>query len=117
MQSSGKMEKISQKLMDYYQEGNRFDAILASDDELAIGALKFAKSAGLKVPEDLSIIGCNNSVLSVCCSPELSSIDNKCELLCVNTVASLMRVLDGGEAVKRTVLSTQYVDRDTVKKL
>ena len=115
LQSGGKMEKISQKLMDYYQEGNRFDAILASDDELAIGALKFAKSAGLKVPEDLSIIGCNNSVLSICCEPELSSIDNKCENICVNTAAALMHVLDGMKVAHKTELSTEYIQRGTTR--
>lgn len=117
LQSEGKMEKISQQIAAYYQADHPFDAILASDDELAIGALKFAKSSGIRVPEELSIIGCNNSVLSLCCSPELSSIDNKCELLCIHTVASLMRVLEGREAIKKTVVSTQYVDRDTVRKI
>ncbi len=116
LQCEGKMEKIRHKVASYYDDGHHFDAILACDDELAIGALKFAKSSGIKVPEELSIIGCNNSVLSLCCSPELSSIDNKCELLCIHTVASLMRVLEGREAIKKTVVSTQYVERGTVRK-
>ncbi len=115
LQSNGKMEQIKEDLIQYYGEGNRFDGILASDDELAIGALKFAKAASLTVPEELSIIGCNNSVLSICCEPELSSIDNKCEIICVNTVATLMRVLDGQKASHKTILATEYIQRGTTK--
>ena len=78
--------------------------------------MKFAKETGIKIPEELAVIGCNNSVLSICSSPELSSIDNKCELLCINTVSSLMRLLEGQEAVQKTVLSTDYIPRGTTKR-
>lgn len=115
LQSNGRMEQIKENLIAYYDKGHRFDAILASDDELAIGALKFAKTVSLKIPEELSIIGCNNSVLSICCEPELSSIDNKCEIICVNTAATLMRVLEGQKASHKTVLATEYIQRGTTK--
>ena len=111
----GKMEQIKHQLITYYQKGHEFDSVLACDDELAIGAIKFAKETRIRIPDELGVIGCNNSVLSICCSPELSSIDNKCEMLCINTISSLMRVLDGQEAAQRTVLSTEYIPRGTTK--
>ncbi len=46
-----------------------FDAVFATEDGLAIGALKYAKMRSLSVPRDISIIGYNNSELSVCCDP------------------------------------------------
>ena len=51
----------------------KFDSVVASDDGLAVGAIKYANAKLLKVPEDLCITGFNNSVLSTCCEPELSS--------------------------------------------
>ena len=116
LQCNGKMGQIKRQLISYYKEGHAFDGVLACDDELAIGAMKFAKETGIKIPEELAVIGCNNSVLSICSSPELSSIDNKCELLCINTVSSLMRLLEGQEAVQKTVLSTDYIPRGTTKR-
>ncbi|MGN0658983.1 MAG: LacI family DNA-binding transcriptional regulator [Emergencia sp.] len=115
-QSGGKMEKIRESLTELSSRGISFDAVLAADDEMALAALKFAQKAGIRVPEELAVIGCNNSVLSICCSPELSSVDNKCEMLCINTVATLMRVLDGNEAVHKTVLSTEFIERGTTLK-
>ena len=38
-----------------------FDSVVATDDGLAIGALKYANVKGLKVPDDIEIAGYNNS--------------------------------------------------------
>ena len=70
-----------------------FDAILTSDDSLAVGAVKFAYKHGIKVPDELEIVGYNNSVLANCTEPELSSIDSKVEQLSSNAVDLLMEVL------------------------
>ncbi len=114
-QSCGKIDKIRKDLEEIYEKGNRFDAVLASDDELALAALKFAQDKQLRIPQDIQIIGCNNSVLSISCTPEMTSIDNKCEMLCINTVATLMRVLDGRTAAHRTVISSDFIVRETTK--
>ena len=113
-QSDGKMEQIKNNLRKLWEAEAGFDAVLATDDELALAAIKFAQCSNLRIPADLSVIGCNNSVLSLCCRPELSSVDNKCEMLCVNTVATLMRVLDGKEAAHKTVVSTDLIERGTI---
>ena len=56
-----------------WQEGLKFDAVLTSSDALAAGAVKFALEAKLKIPQEISIIGYNNSILSHCTTPELTS--------------------------------------------
>lgn len=115
LQSNEKIERIKDDIIEFADSGNQFDAILACDDEMAMAALKYAKEKNRDVPSDLMIIGCNNSVLSICCTPELSSIDNKCEMLCINTVTSLMQVLDGRKPSQKTVLSTEYIPRNTTR--
>ena len=45
--------------------------------------VKYAQKNQLDIPGDLSIIGYNNSMLVNCCDPELTSIDNKLETLCL----------------------------------
>ena len=70
-----------------------FDAVFASDDGLAVGALKYAKARGLRVPEDVSIIGYNNSELSISCDPELTTVDSRVERLCRIIIDSMMLLL------------------------
>ena len=76
-------------------EGLKFDAVSAAEDILAVGAIKYAKEKKLSIPKDLSIIGYNNSILSTCAEPELTSIDNHVKTLSLSTVGTLMRVLNG----------------------
>lgn len=72
-----------------------FDSVVATDDGLAIGALKYVKAKGLDVPADISIAGYNNSQLAVSCEPELTSVDNHLEKICDDTVDFMLRVLQG----------------------
>ena len=89
-----------------------FDAIVASDDAMAIGALKYMLQSGKKVPDDVSIIGYNSSSLCICTTPELTSIDNHVETVCKNTVDRLLEVLQGD----KTVSHRQIFDCDLVKR-
>lgn len=81
------------------QENLDFDSVIATDDGLAIGALKYARIKGMRVPEDVCIIGYNNSQLSVGCEPELTSVDNHLEKLCNDTIDNMLKVLQGEEDV------------------
>jgi len=101
------IEKISKK--------SSFDAVIASEDALAIGALKYAYKNELNVPNDLSIIGYNNSLLSTCSTPTLTSIDNKLETQTHQLVRTLMGVLNDEEMPKRSIFSGTLIKRETTK--
>ncbi len=88
-----------------------FSGVITADDTLAIGAYKYALNNGFRIPEDLSIIGYNNSMLVNCCNPELTSIDNKLENLCQQLITTLMGVLGGGEMPQKTVFSGELIIR------
>ena len=100
-------------LSDLYNEGTAYDAILTSEDCLAVAAVKFAGTAGLRVPEDLEIVGYNNSLLGICTEPELSTLDNHVETLSITTVNTLMRVLQGADVPNKTMISNDFIVRGT----
>lgn len=93
--------------------GLNFDAVICAEDSLAIAAMKYCRQNGRRVPEDVSIIGYNNSTLAICCEPELTSIDNHVETLCTTTVSNLMHVLNGSAVPGRTTLSNDLILRGT----
>ena len=72
-----------------------FDAVIASDDAMAVGALKYVHQINKSIPEDVNVVGFNNSELCVCCYPEMSSIDSQEEELSEIAVDSLIKVLAG----------------------
>lgn len=106
---------MTQTLVNASKRGAKFHGVVAADDNLAMAALKYAKLKNLNVPEDFSIIGYNNSILTTCCDPELTSIDNKLETLCQQLITSLMGVLAGNDIPKRTLFSGELVKRGTTR--
>ncbi len=100
-------------LLQLRAQGLEFHGVIAANDTLALAAVKYAKAAGLLIPEDLSVIGYNNSMLATCCDPELTSIDNKLETLCRHLIATLMGVLGGDEMPGKTIFSGELVKRGT----
>lgn len=101
------------QLISLYNEGLRFDSVISAEDTLAVAAIKSAKELHIKIPEELGIIGYNNSLVSTCCEPELTSIDNHVESLSMTTVTSLMRVLTGCTVPNKTTISNDLVIRET----
>ncbi|MCM1214274.1 MAG: LacI family transcriptional regulator [Lachnospiraceae bacterium] len=97
------------------RKGIRFHGVIAADDTLALASVKYARETGLRVPEDLSILGYNNSMLVNCCDPELTSIDNKLDTLCQHLITTLLGVLDGNEMPKKTIFSGEIVKRGTTR--
>ena len=93
--------------------GLKFDAVFAAEDIMAVGAVKYANKTGIKIPEEMNIIGYNNSILSRCTDPELTTVDNKVESLCTTTVTTLMKVLGGGNVPVKTTISAELIKRGT----
>ncbi len=100
-------------LTELYDTDASYDAILTSEDSLAVAAVKFAASAGIQVPNDLEIVGYNNSLLGICTEPELSTLDNHVETLSISTVNTLMRVLQGADVPNKTMISNDFIVRGT----
>lgn len=103
-------------LIDLFNKGLVFDSVLAAEDILAVGAIKFAKEKKLHIPSDISIIGYNNSLLAISCEPELTTVDNHVETLCITTINTLMRVLDNHTPPNKTTISNDIVIRNTTYK-
>jgi LacI family transcriptional regulator len=53
---------------------NPLDAIVAANDLLAIGAIKAAREAGLRVPEDLAVTGMDDTEIGQVYQPSLTSV-------------------------------------------
>jgi len=52
-----------------------FDGVFAVNDATAIGAMRSIKNAGLKIPEDVAIVGFTNGLISQMTDPQLSTVE------------------------------------------
>ena len=56
-------------------------ALFADNDVIAIGAMRAMQAHGYRLPQDVNIIGVDNTMLSQICTPTLSSIQISCAAL------------------------------------
>lgn len=66
--------KNAQKKVELALRDKSYDAIICATDRLAYGAYKIVKEKGLRIPEDVSIVGFGGYEQSELISPELTSV-------------------------------------------
>ena len=70
-------------------------AIFAFNDNTAIGALRVARERGIRVPDELSIVGFDDSELSAIVTPALTTVRQPLAEMGRMAVSLLVRILDG----------------------
>jgi DNA-binding LacI/PurR family transcriptional regulator len=78
--------------------GVRFDGVVAFNDVLALGALRVLQEAGLRVPDDVAVIGFDDIDETQYSMPTLSTIDPGREEIARTAVELLARRIDGDSA-------------------
>jgi DNA-binding LacI/PurR family transcriptional regulator len=81
--------------------GRGMTGIICASDPLALGAIRAVRRLGLRVPEDVSIVGYDDSALMMCTDPPLTTIRQPIESMGRAAVKLLASQIDG------TVASTE----------
>ncbi len=108
------VQEVAEKLSTLLSRGIRFDGLFATEDELAVGVLKYMGENGIAVPESLRVSGYSNSKLSLFSTPELTSVDQNIESLCIMTVALLINQLRGMKTPALTTVKADVVYRKSL---
>lgn len=93
----------------------RPDAIFCATDKVALGALQTVLAAGIKVPEELSIVGFDNIQESEKSDAALSTVNVPYYELGKVAVRMLFEQLKSGSDVPSTTLMTNFIQRKTTK--
>jgi LacI family transcriptional regulator len=89
-------------------------AIFGFNDNVAIGALHAAHSRGLTVPDDLSVVGFDDTEPAVIVTPRLTSVRQPLAEMGRTGVSLLMRIIEGQRVdALRMELSTKLVIRES----
>ncbi len=71
-----------------------FDGIIAMSDALAIGAMAAIRRKGIRIPDEMGIIGINNDDISEFTEPPLSSVDLNAYKLGENAASMLLKCVE-----------------------
>ncbi|TBL77350.1 LacI family DNA-binding transcriptional regulator [Paenibacillus thalictri] len=96
---------------------DRPTAIITCNDLTAIGAMNELMTYGVKVPDEISVIGFDNIEISQMVTPLLTTIDHPKYEMGQMACSMLMDVLQGIPVhVKEQILQPRLIDRSSVKK-
>jgi DNA-binding LacI/PurR family transcriptional regulator len=89
-------------------------AIFAANDTMALGAFAVLKARGLRVPGDISVIGYDNSPLAKSSYLDITSIDNRSDLVGIDAAHRLLaRIENPALEPERTLIDPVLVVRST----
>lgn len=116
--------KYSLKASDGYKAMNEIlartkdiDAVFGVSDDIAIGAINALRDAGLNVPNDIDVVGFNNTYLASVCYPKLTTVAQP--LYDMGSVATRMLIKKiNKESLENElfVLPYEIIERESCKK-
>ncbi len=101
-----------------YKEIGRFDydAIICMNDEMAFAAMDFCSEIGLKIPEDVAVVGFDNLVNADISIPTLTTIKQNFEGQGYLAGMNLIREITGKPVDKVSVMTAIPVMRESTKR-
>lgn len=91
----------------------RFDAVIFTEDLTAVYAMNALQNMGYRIPEDVAVVGCNNSEYSRISNPPLTTINNKGELLSELSVQLLENLMTGKSEKASLIIRPELAVRQT----
>ena len=108
------VELTAEKVVETLQEKKEITAIFSCNDLMGIGAVNGCHRLGIKVPQDMSVMGFDNILLSNFIEPKLTTMDQNMMTLGWTAASLLMeKIANENKTSRQVVLQNTLVLRDT----
>ena len=98
-----------------YSMSQRPTAVVSSGDLMAIGLIKGLKNKGIKVPEDISVVGYDGFEIGKYMEPSLTTVKQDFLKMAGRTVEILFEMINNKTLVNAEVLEVELVERKSVE--
>ncbi len=95
---------------------NRPDAILAFNDIITFAAFSAIKDKGLRIPEDVALIGFTDDVHAQYVTPRMSAIEDQSHEMGMEACRLLLKNISGDQKIYKKIVPQKLVIRDTSAK-
>lgn len=97
--------------------GRGLTALFASDDLQAYGAMRAAAETGVRIPDDVSLVGYDDLQFSALANPPLTTISQPVKDMAAAAAELLLRRMRGEDAENPPLFVPRLIERQTVKNL
>lgn len=98
------------------ERNDRPDAILAFNDIITFAAFTAIKQAGLRIPDDVALIGFTDDVHARYVTPRMSAIEDQSKLMGQTACQLLFKNIGGDKKIYKKIVPQQVIIRDTSAK-
>lgn len=107
---------------EFIKENPEVTAFFCASDLMAIGVMRAIQDLGYSVPEDYSVIGFDDAIISEYISPSLTTISQNMQQIGYASGNLLMKLIDSGdekipESSKRIYLPHKFIKRESTAKV
>ena len=95
------------------QQDNRPDAILGFNDIITFASFAAIKQAGLRIPEDVALIGFTDDPHAGYVTPRLSAIADQSQLMGMTACQLLLKNIAGDSRIYKKIVPQELIIRDT----
>ncbi|MBO7251918.1 MAG: LacI family DNA-binding transcriptional regulator [Oscillospiraceae bacterium] len=96
-------------------EDRKFTAIFAAADVMAIGAIRALWENGLRVPEDVSVMGVDGLPMGTYMVPQLTTVRQPVPLMALRSVEILLQNIEGNAAAVHETIPFEIYRRESVR--
>lgn len=89
------------------------DGVFAANDQMAAGAYSVIREHGLRIPEDIAVVGFDDDYYATSLTPALTTIHHPISLLGEKMAEVLVDLIEGRPAERITRLPTSLVERES----
>lgn len=93
--------------------GVPIDAVVAANDQMAVGAYAAIRERGLRVPEDVAVVGFDDNYLGQTATPPLTTVHQPSVELGTTMAEVLVKLIAGEPVNQATILPTRLVERQS----
>lgn len=112
------IEKTEEEFDKFLKRKDRGTAVFACNDLMALGVLNACKRLDIQVPEELSIIGFDNTLISTISHPKLTTVDLSMKNVAVTAGEELLKLIKKeGKKIDRKVFASELLIRDSVAEI
>ena len=111
--------QIRKLVAGFLKEANPLpDGVFCSNDYIALHLIFGVQRKGLRVPEDIAIMGCDNAKISLGTNPALTTIDVNLPLTVQKMVEKITKMIEGGDdcGPLHTSIPVSLIIRESTKR-
>ena len=112
------MQEIEKEIKLLFLNNSDLDGIFAVNELYAITAMKVARQMGMRIPDDIQVIGFTDGVLSKHAVPSLTTVSQhsqqmgeKCAMLLIDRLENE----EEDELYETVVIQTDLIERESTK--